>query len=109
MEAKARAEEERKRRRITVALAASVLLTAGVVGGGWSYLARQQQRRAAQVDLALREAELRRDDAERTGDDLCAGLAARDAAQAVATGGRRCRLMYLGLSPPGYDMPPLRG
>ncbi|HKI18652.1 MAG TPA: serine/threonine-protein kinase, partial [Isosphaeraceae bacterium] len=83
VEAQARAEEERKRRRITVALAASVLLTAGVVGGGWSYLARQQQRRAAQVDLALREAELLRDDAERTGDNLPRWHAARDAALAA--------------------------
>ncbi len=53
-------------------------------GAGWSYLAREQQRRAVQVDLALREAELRRDDAQRTGDDLSRWLAARDAAQAVA-------------------------
>jgi len=83
VEAQARAEEERKRRRITVALAASVLLTAGVVGGGWTYLARQQQRLAAQVDLALREAELLRNDAERTGDDLTRWIAARDAAQAA--------------------------
>ncbi len=83
VEAQAHAEEEQKRRRITVALAASVLLTAGVVGGGWAYLARQQQRRAAQVDLALREAEILRDDAERTGDDVPRWLAARDAAQAV--------------------------
>ena len=84
VEAQARAEEERKRQRVTVALAASVLLTAGIVGAGWSYLAREQQRRAVQVDLALREAELRRDDAQRTGDDLSRWLAARDAAQAVA-------------------------
>jgi serine/threonine-protein kinase len=83
VKAQARAEEEQKRRRITVALAGSVLLTAGVIGGGWSYLARQQQRRAAQVDLALREAELRRDDAELSGDDLTRWIAAREAAQAA--------------------------
>ena len=64
VEAQARAEEERKRRRITVALAASVLLTTGVVGGGWSYLARRAATTRRQVDLALREAELRRDDAQ---------------------------------------------
>ncbi len=83
VEVQARAEEERKRRRITVALAAAVLLTASVVGGGWAYLARQQQRRAEQVDLALREAEILRDDAQRTGDDLPRWIAARDAAQAA--------------------------
>jgi serine/threonine-protein kinase len=82
-EAQARAAEERKRRHVTVALAASVLITAAVLGGGWAYLAREQLRRAAQLDLALREAEVLRDEAERASDDLARWLAARDAAHAA--------------------------
>jgi serine/threonine-protein kinase len=83
VEAQTRAAEERKRRRVTVALTASVLVTAGVIGGGWAYLARQQLLRAAQLDLALREAEVLRDEAARAGDDLARWLAARDAAHAT--------------------------
>jgi serine/threonine-protein kinase len=83
VEAQTRAAEERKRRRVTVALAASVLVTAGVIGGGWAYLARQQLQRAARLDLALREAEVLRDEAARAGDDLARWLAARDAAHAA--------------------------
>jgi serine/threonine-protein kinase len=83
VEAQARVEEERKRRRVTVALAASVAVTAGVIGGGWAYLARHQQRRAAQVDLTLREAEVLRDEAAKAGDDLKRWAEARDAARAV--------------------------
>jgi serine/threonine-protein kinase len=84
VEAQARAEEEGKRRRVTVSLAASVLVTFGLAGGGWAYLAREQQRRAARVDLALREADVLRDEARRAGDDLTRWIAACDAAQAVA-------------------------
>ncbi len=69
---------------MTVALAASVLFTAGIVAAGWSYLAREQQRRVVQVDLALHEAELRRDDAQQARDDLSRWMTARDAAHAVA-------------------------
>jgi tetratricopeptide (TPR) repeat protein len=83
VEAQTRAAEERKRRRVTVALAASVLVTASVIGGGWAYLSRQQLRRAAQLDLALREAEVLRDEAAGAGDDLARWLAARDAAHAA--------------------------
>jgi uncharacterized delta-60 repeat protein len=84
VEAQTRVAEERKRRRITVALAASVLIAAGVVGGSWAYLARMRERRAADVDLAQREAEVLRDEALRAGDDLARWSVARNAAQAVA-------------------------
>jgi serine/threonine-protein kinase len=84
VEAQTRAAEERKRRRITVALAASILVTAGVLGGSWRYLARQRERRAADVDLARREAEVLRDEALRAGDDLARWSVARNAAQAAA-------------------------
>jgi serine/threonine-protein kinase len=82
-EAQARAVIEQSRRRRTVALAASVLVTAGVIGGGWTYLARQQERRTALVDLTLREAEVLRTEAERAGDDLARWATARNAAQSA--------------------------
>jgi serine/threonine-protein kinase len=84
VEAQTRAAEERKRRRITVALAASVLITAGVVGGSWAYLARLRERRAVDVDLAQREAEVLSDEALRAGDDLARWSVARNAAQSAA-------------------------
>jgi len=81
--ATARAEEERKRRKLTLALAASIVGTSLVGGGGWYWNQRQRQERAARADLALREAEVLRDQAEQAGDDLTRWTAARDAAHAV--------------------------
>jgi serine/threonine-protein kinase len=84
VEAQTRAAEERKRRRVTVALAASILATASVGAGGWTYLSRQHERRATQVDLALREAEVLRDEAVRGGNDLVRWATARGAAASAA-------------------------
>jgi serine/threonine-protein kinase len=102
VEAQTRAIEERKRRRLTVALAASVLVTAAVLGGSWTYLSRQRERRAVQVDLAVREAEVLRDEAVRAGDDLARWTVARNAAQSAAwlaadvrDGGTEVRLVTL--------------
>jgi serine/threonine-protein kinase len=82
-QAQARADEERRRRRLTAALAASVIATMLVAAGGWGWVEQQRQERARRVDLALHEAELRRDEAEWAGDDPPRWQAALDAARAV--------------------------
>jgi hypothetical protein len=61
--AEARAVEERKRRKLQLGLAAAVLALA-VLGGGASWRVVQDRRdRLAQLELALREAEVLRDQA----------------------------------------------
>jgi serine/threonine-protein kinase len=82
-QAQARADEERRRRRVTAALAASVVATMAALGGGWHWNEWQWQERARRVDLALGEAQFRRDEAERGRDDPARWRAALDAARAV--------------------------
>jgi serine/threonine-protein kinase len=89
-QAQARADEEHRRRRLTAALATSLIATIVVLSGGWAWNARQQQvierqrqDRARRVAMALGEARLRRDEAERARDDGARWLAALDAAHAV--------------------------
>src|SRR4029077_4859402 len=62
-EALARAVEERRRRRLTLALAPSVLALLVFGGGATAWLVYQGQTWQARVDVALREAELLRDQA----------------------------------------------
>ncbi len=87
-EEKARAEEatkrarvERDRLRLTIALAASVLgfLMLGGVGGVWAF--QQRQVRAARLNLALRDIEVLKAEAEKTGVDLSLWTSAREAAR----------------------------
>ena len=68
---------------MTAALAASVLGLAVVSGGGYSWFLSQRAERQARVDLALREAELLRDQAVQAGGDPDRWAMARDAAHAV--------------------------
>ncbi len=83
VEASARAVEERKRRKLTAALAASIIGIIVVGGGGWLWNERHRRLGAERVDLALREADLLRAEAERAGDDASRWLQAREAAHAV--------------------------
>ncbi|MGP0067865.1 MAG: protein kinase domain-containing protein [Isosphaeraceae bacterium] len=62
-QAVARAAEERRRRRLATALAASIVALVLVVGGGLSAFVYQRQAWRARVDVALRDAELLRDQA----------------------------------------------
>jgi serine/threonine-protein kinase len=82
-QAQARAVEERRRRRLTAALAASVLATMAAAGGGWARMEHQRQEHARRVDLALSEAQFRREEAESARDDPTRWPAALDAALAV--------------------------
>jgi serine/threonine-protein kinase len=82
-QAEARADEERRRRRLTAALAASVIATMLAAAGGWAWVGQQWRQQAQRVDLALNEAELRRDEADRARDDPARWQAALDAARAV--------------------------
>jgi serine/threonine-protein kinase len=81
--AEARAKAERRARRLTGALAVSVLGLVVVGGGGYAWFQRQRAERQSRVDLALREAEVLHDEAERAGDDLARWGKAREAAHAV--------------------------
>jgi serine/threonine protein kinase len=92
-EAQARAVEERRRRRMTAALAASIIILLVGAGGGWYGNELQQQarrqegeNRAVRVDLGLREAEVLRSEAERSGGDRSRWQAARDARRRSAGG-----------------------
>jgi serine/threonine-protein kinase len=80
-EAKARAES--RARRMTGALAAALLLFVLAAGGGYAYFQRQRALRHAQVDLALRDAEILLGEAQRKGDDIARWRAAREAAHSV--------------------------
>jgi serine/threonine-protein kinase len=70
-EAKAKAKAERRARRVTVGLAASVLLTAALLGGGggWLLWRRAETTTAAETDLNVATAAVKR------GDDKTAGQA----------------------------------
>jgi serine/threonine-protein kinase len=81
--AEARARAERQSRRLTGALAASVLGLVLVSGGGFGWFLSQRALRQARVDLALREAEVLRNQAAQAGDDLSRWAKAGDAAHAV--------------------------
>jgi serine/threonine-protein kinase len=81
--AEGRAKAERRSRRLTAALAASMLGLVVVSGSAYAWYANQRASRQTRVDLALREAELLRDQASRAGDDLTRWGQARDAARSV--------------------------
>jgi serine/threonine-protein kinase len=81
--AEAKAKAERQARRMTGALAAAMLALVVAGGGGYAWLQRQRAERRSRVDLALREAEVFRDEAKRAGDDLARWGKARDAAHTV--------------------------
>ncbi|HWE35808.1 MAG TPA: protein kinase [Isosphaeraceae bacterium] len=61
--ARARADEEAKRRRLSLVLAATVFTLIVSVGGGTAFLLNLRQRRQNQLELALKEAEVLRDQA----------------------------------------------
>jgi serine/threonine-protein kinase len=82
-EAQAHAVEERRRRRLQVGLAATVLALTTVGGLGSTAYLHQWQARAAQVDLALNEAILLRDQARKEVDDLGRWQASREALKRV--------------------------
>jgi eukaryotic-like serine/threonine-protein kinase len=62
-EALARADLERRRRHLSLALAGSVLTLIVFCGGAAAWIVAERQARLAKVDLALKEAELLRDQA----------------------------------------------
>jgi tetratricopeptide (TPR) repeat protein len=79
----AKAIEERRRRKVQVALAASVLALAIVVGLAATAYLHQRQSRAAQVELALSETTLLRNQALEASEDLIRWQAAREAIKRV--------------------------
>jgi serine/threonine-protein kinase len=81
--AEARAKAESRARRMTGALAAAILLFVLAAAGGYAFFQRQRALRHSQVDSALRDAELLRDEAQRSGDDIARWRAAREAAHSV--------------------------
>jgi tetratricopeptide (TPR) repeat protein len=64
VEATARAAEERKRRKLTLGLAAAVLALLTVGGGGAAMHLQQRRDQASRLELALREVNLLRSQAE---------------------------------------------
>jgi serine/threonine-protein kinase len=82
-EAQAHALEERRRRRLQVGLALAVLALTTIGGLGTTAYLHQRQAHAAQVDLALNEATLLRDQARAAADDLGRWQAAREAIRRV--------------------------
>jgi serine/threonine-protein kinase len=83
VEAQARAEEEAKRRRLQVGLVASVLALMTVGGLATAASLHQRQARAAQVELALNETMLLRNQARKAPDDLGRWQAAQEAIKRV--------------------------
>ena len=81
--AQAHAVEEGRRRRLQVGLAASLLALTTVGGLGTTAYLQQRQARAAQVELALNETTLLRDQALKAPDDLGRWQAAREAVKRV--------------------------
>jgi serine/threonine-protein kinase len=81
--AQAHAVEEGRRRRLQVGLAASVLALTTVVGLATSAYLQERQARAAQVELALNETMLLRDQALKSPDDLARWQVAREAIKSV--------------------------
>ena len=80
VEAQAKAAEEKMRRRLAVGLAGAIVVLVLTLVLGGAGLARDRQRRAARLDLAVREVELLELEAGRAGDDPARWSAARDAA-----------------------------
>src|SRR5262249_37001441 len=64
VEAAARAEAERKRRKLTLGLAASLLALLTVGGGGAAMYLQHERDQASRLELALREVNLLRDQAQ---------------------------------------------
>jgi eukaryotic-like serine/threonine-protein kinase len=81
--AQAKAKAESRARRLTAALAAALLVLVLGTGGGYAMFQRQRALRYAQVDLALRDAEVLHGEAKRLAFDLARWHAAREAARAV--------------------------
>jgi eukaryotic-like serine/threonine-protein kinase len=79
VEAQARAAEERKRRRLAVGLAATIVSLALITGGGGAWLMWDRERRASRLDLALRDVEVLKLQAETAGDDPARWAAAGEA------------------------------
>jgi eukaryotic-like serine/threonine-protein kinase len=81
--AQAKAKAETRARRMTGALAVALLVLVLAIGGGYAVFQRQRALRHAQVDLALRDAEVLRGEAERSAGDPARWRAAREATHAV--------------------------
>jgi tetratricopeptide (TPR) repeat protein len=81
----ARAIEERKRRRVTLALAGSILALAALGGSGAFWMMQERRALAAQVNLALNEAEVRREQAQTAGGDNHLWISAREAARRASS------------------------
>ena len=81
VEAQAKAADEKMRLRLAVGLAAAIVVLVLTVGFGGARLAWDRQRRSARLELAVRDVELLKLQAELAGDDPAKWAAARDAAQ----------------------------
>ena len=80
-EAQARVIEERKRHRVTLALAVTILALALLGGGGSFWIMQERQALVTKVDLALNEADVRREQARLASGDLNLWTSAREAAR----------------------------
>ena len=81
VDAQAKAADEKMRLRLAVGLAAAIVVLVLTVGFGGARLASDRQRRSARLELAVRDIELLKLQAELAGDDPAKWAAARDAAQ----------------------------
>ncbi len=81
--ARTKAAEERTRRRLAMSLAAAVTLLVVTAAGGGTWMAWDHERRAARLELAIREVENLKFKAEVAGTDIASWSAALQAARRV--------------------------
>jgi eukaryotic-like serine/threonine-protein kinase len=81
VEAQAKAADEKMRLRLAVGLAVAIVVLVLTVGFGGARLAWDRQRRSARLELAVRDVELLKLQAELARDDPAKWAAAREAAQ----------------------------
>jgi serine/threonine-protein kinase len=80
-QALAKVADEKTRRRLAVGLAAAIVVLMATLAGGGSWLAWERQRRAAAVELAVRDVEVLKTEAEVAVDDLTKWHSAHEAAR----------------------------
>ncbi|HEV3340927.1 MAG TPA: protein kinase, partial [Pirellulales bacterium] len=84
VKAQARSAQEKTRRRLAVGLAATIVALMATLAGGWTWRETDRQRRAGRLDLAIRDAEFLKSEAETAGDDPARWVRALEAASRAA-------------------------